>query len=302
MTRWWLTLWLLSAPVGAQTLSYEGLFSGTGRYGGSFYEVGLSFGVGGLLHAPGAAPIGLTGVRVVQHQGFVSQLILLALARIGVAMGAVNIQQESEYETRYRDGREYKVEVSRTTTITTTKSEGEVAEELRAADESIVGVPTWFELTVYAPKVLGFGPSPSSAAGYELSLGASFELTKLDHLPLVLSVGLAGANVRAPVSWVNQPLATTKELTWAHLGLLGRLHVPLTRFADVALEWQPNVYTLVNLDDDPALTGVVAPSPLRLLGFLHLTNYLFLRGQLVLGGLGFTEGRLGWALEVGGRL
>lgn len=297
-----LLLGLFALPARAE-VSYASLFSGTGRHGGSFYELGLTWGVGGLLHAQGAAPIGLTGVRFVQHQGFISQLILLALSQLGVGLGSVNIQQESEYESVFdsRTGKTYQREISRTTTFTSTKSEAELKADLDAAEEGVAGLVTWFEATVYAPKVLGFGPAPSSSAGYELSIGVSFELAKLNHLPLVLSVGGAGANVRSPVTWTTTS-SDVKELTCEHLGLLARLHVPLTRFADVALEWQPNVYTLVHLDKDAALTGVVAPSPLRAIAYVHLTNYLYVRGQVVLGGLGFTDGRLGYNLELGGRL
>lgn len=297
------SLLLLAAPAQAGELSWTSFFSGTGRHGGSFYEVGLTWGVGGLLHAQGAAPIGLTGVRLIQHQGFVSQLILLALGRVGIALGAVDIQQESEYESVYdsRTGKTSQRETVRTTTFTQRKTEGEVKEELAALDEGVSGLVTWIEATVYAPRVLGFGPSPSSSTGYELSLGVSFELAKLNHLPLVLSVGGAGANVRSPVSWTTS-MSDVKELTLEHLGLLARLHVPLARFADVALEWQPNVHTLVNLDRDASLTGVVAPSPLRAIAYVHLTNYVYVRAQLVLGGLGFTDGRLGYNLELGGRL
>lgn len=282
--------------------SYRSLFSGTGRHGSSFYELGLTWGLGGLLHAPGAAPIGLTGVRFVQHQGFLSQLILLALVQIGVGLSSVNVQVESEYETRYdRSGRAHKVEVARTTTITQTKSNEQIASEMAEAEQSLDGLVSWFELTVYAPKVLGFGPGPSSASGYELSVGVSFQLASLNGLPVVLSTGVSGANVSSPLTWLGSAGAAS-TLTYENIGLLARVHVPLTRFADVALEWQPNVYTIVHFDDDPAQTGVVAPSPLRAIAYLHLTDYLYVRGQVVLGGLGLTEGRLGYSLELGGRL
>jgi hypothetical protein len=294
-----LCLALLATSARAEP-TIASLFSGTGRHAGSFYELGFTYGVGGLMHAPGALPIGMTGVRFVQHQGFLSQLIILAAGQLGVVLSATSIQVESEYETRYRDGRPYRVEVSRTTTISQTKSEAQVASEL-AELRNLDGLVSWFEVTVYAPKVLGFAPGPSSSAGYELSVGASFQLGSLGGLPIVLSAGVSGANVRSPLSWVSTPGAA-QELTYENLGLLARLHVPLTRFADVALEWQPNVYTLVYIGDDPAQTGKVAPSPLRLLAYGHLTDYLFVRGQLVLGGFGFTDGRLGYTLEVGGRL
>lgn len=300
-TRAALLLMLLSLPARADEVSLSSLFSGTGRHGGSFYELGLTYGLGGLLHAPGAATIGQTGVRFVQHQGFLSQLILLALTQLGVGLGSVNIQVESEYETRYRDGREYKVETTRTTTISSTKTNAQLESDMADARQAVEGLVSWFELTVYAPRVLGFSPGPSSASGYELSVGVSFQLGELGGLPIVLSTGVAGANVSSPLTWLGQPgLATS--LTYQQLGLLGRVHVPLTRFADVALEWQPNVYTITTFDEDPAQTGVVAPSPLRAIAYLHLTNYLFVRGQVVLGGLGFSEGRLGFNLELGGRL
>ncbi|MBM4780098.1 MAG: hypothetical protein GQE15_20535 [Archangiaceae bacterium] len=293
-----LVLW---AGVARAEPGLSSLFSGTGRYGGSFYELGVTWGLGGLLHAPGAATIGQTGVRFVQHQGFLSQLLLLALSQLGVGLGSVNVQIESEYETRYRDGREYKVETARTTTYSTTKSEAQLESELADARQAVQGLVSWFELTVYAPKVLGFSPGPSTASGYELSVGVSFQLGSLGSLPGVLSTGVSGANVSAPLSWVGQAGMAT-SLTYQNVGLLGRVHVPLTRFADVALEWQPNVYTLTTLDDDPAQSGVVAPSPLRAIAYVHLTNFVYVRGQVVLGGLGVTEGRLGFNLEVGGRL
>lgn len=292
---------LSSAQARADELSVSSLFSGTGRHGGSFYELGLTWGLGGVLHAPGAATIGQTGVRFVQHQGFLSQLILLALTQLGVGLGSVNVQIESEYETRYRDGREYKVETTRTTTFSTNKSEAQLESEMNDARQVVSGLVSWFELAVYAPKVLGFSPGASSASGYELSVGASFQLGSLGGLPIVLSTGVVGANVSSPLTWVGQPGMAT-SLTYKNLGLLGRVHVPLTRFADVALEWQPNVYTLTTLEDDPAQTGEVAPSPLRAIAYLHLTNFVYVRGQVVLAGLGFTEGRLGFNLEVGGRL
>jgi hypothetical protein len=293
---------LLAVPVRAEEVTLSSLFSGTGRHGGSFYELGLTWGIGGLLHAPGAAPIGLTGVRFVQHQGFLSQLILLALTKLGVGLGGVNVQVESEYETRTdRNGREYKVETTRTTTLTQTKSEAQLTSEMAEAEQTVEGLVSWFEVTVYAPKVLGFSPGPASASGYELSVGVSFQLAMLGHLPVVLSVGGAGANVTSPLTWVG-PVGMASSLTYQQLGLLGRLHVPLTRFADVALEWQPNVYTLTTLDEDPSQSGVVAPSPLRAIAYVHLTNFLYARAQVVLGGLGVTEGRLGFNLELGGRL
>ena len=61
---------------------------GTGRYAGRFYEVGAFSGVGGpFSNVKGLVnPIGFSGVRVLENQGYVSKFSLGMLVAIGAGM------------------------------------------------------------------------------------------------------------------------------------------------------------------------------------------------------------------------
>ena len=81
-------------------------------------------------------------------------------------------------------------------------------------------------------------------------------------------------------------------------------HVPLSKFATASLEWTLNFYALGYLIEPEKLAaaGTVVSMPLKANLELHATDRVFVRGSVVLGGLGFTDGKLGYGLDLGIRL
>jgi hypothetical protein len=159
------------------------------------------------------------------------------------------------------------------------------------------------DLTVYADHFLGWNRGVTGGAGYEFAIGAQGELFQLGRLPVVLDVGFHLANVRVPPppgSGVND-----KYLYYASGGLLGRLIVPLGRFAAASVEWIFNFLSfdyLLKSDDELRAEGRVVSSPLKLSLELYATDRVMIRAQAILGGFGFTDGKLGGQIVAGVRL
>lgn len=262
------------------------------------YEASFVVGAGGLIHSPGVTPVPMTGITVRERSGALSAVLLGIFGNALQTFGAVRIDDVKITEEVYGNT------VYRTTTanVTVLKTQEELERDQRELREGLAGL-TWLELTVYADGFLGWNRGAAGGSGYELGLGMQVELFALGGLPAVLDVGLQLANVRVPPpagSGVGGP-----HLYYASGGVLGRLIVPVTRFAAAHLEWVLNFLSLDYLLEDEATLraeGRVVSSPLKLGLEVYLTDRVVLRGQAVLGGLGFTDGRLGGFLSAGVRL
>jgi hypothetical protein len=280
----------------------EPLWTGTARLAGRYYEVGLQSGTGGLIFAEDAGAVGITGVRVFEHHGYLSKLFVAAL----VAMGQSNGRYVgSTYSTQGNY-------VVRTDYYRSLTSE-ERAANAAAVDAAISGEYSW-ELTYYTHGLFGYEPGDSRATGFDSSLGVDFALGNIGPLPVVLTVGGYGAYVKTNAVWKDrgattvgatgalEPVSHPTELTYRGLGLFARLHVPVTRYADVYAEWDLNAFTLAGANAERRAAGEVNSSPLKLGGCLNLTDRAYVRAGIIFGGLGFSDGKVGTQLELGVRL
>ncbi|MDP1921241.1 MAG: hypothetical protein Q8L14_33680 [Myxococcales bacterium] len=289
-------------------------FHGTGvLVGTSHYEVAFMLGQGGLLFADGVAPIPLNGVVLRERNGILSYLLTVlagqALSSWAIAASAVqvsNVQSSSSTNIRYNaDGTRDAITTTTTTAdVKVLKSQEQVDRETEASNKSISGGfvgHTFGELAIYAdiPALSGGRPA---GAGYEFTFGGHGELFQLMKLPVVLDVGVHLANVRVktPVS----PGLGGPFLYHSAGGILSRLHVPLTRFAAISVEWVLNFISIGYLIDpeDTLATGSRPLSPLRFTLDVFATDHVFLRGEATFGALGVSDGRLGLSVTAGVRL
>lgn len=292
-------------------------FSGTRVYASSsHYEVALLAGQGGLLFADGVAPIPLNGVVLRERNGLLSYLLTLvagqALSAAVIASSAVevsNVRSTRSTSTRYNaDGSRTRVTTTTTSaTVKQLKTQGQVDRETAAANRSLetglVG-HTFADLTIYAelPGLSALSGARPAGAGYELTVGGQGTLFELFELPVVLDVGfhLANVRVKTPLSpGLGGPL-----LYHSAGGVMGRLRVPLTRFAALSVEWVLNFLSFDYLFDPEDLLskGSRPLSPLRFSLDLFATDHVFVRGDATFGALGVADGRLGFSLTAGVRL
>jgi hypothetical protein len=280
------------------------LIRGTTLLGGSWYQAGFAYGGGGLIHRPGVPAVPLTGLHFHERHGVVSFGLTSLLAIIGTALSAWDIKQQVEvYEVKgYLNGREQVLErtTTTTTTYTQTKSDEQVAQEIRHLQDGLSG-GTWLDLTVYADDLFGIKRGAPGGSGFDAALGLDAVLGHLGSNPVVLDLGFQVASVSAAAP----PGLEAKQLTYASVGFLGRLYVPVTRFLTLTAEFILNFFSLEYLlegFEEVERTGRNVSSPLKLGVQTSLTDYVYLRAQGTLGGFGFTEGKLGFQLETGVRL
>lgn len=281
---------LPAAPAAPPPTFYERHFHGAALLTRSLsYEVSFVAGAGGLVHAPGAGVIPLTGLSFRENNGVLS----LALgALFGPALSKLRPVDLSNGPRAAPDGSSERAQHA---------SDGKAPARLGVRD-GLAGV-TFFELSVYADGFLGWNRGATGASGYELAVGAHGELFAVNGLPFIVEAGFELANVRVPAptgSGVGGPF-----LYWASGGLLVRGVLPVTRFLTVSLEWILNALSIEYLLESDAqllAEGRVVSSPLKLTAELHLTDHAFVRAQGLLGGLGVTGGRLGGLLTLGVRL
>ncbi len=276
------------------------------------YEVGFVLGQGGLLFADGVAPIPLNGVVLRERNGVLSYLLTVFAGQVlsswAIASSAVevsNVKTSSVTNTRDNaDGSRTDI-TTRTTTadVKVLKSQDQVDRETAASNKGIasgfVG-HTFGELAVYAdiPALAG----RPSGVGYEFTIGGHGQLFQLMNLPVVLDVGVHLANVRVKTPF--SPGLGGPFLYHSAGGILGRLHVPVTRFAAVSVEWVLNFISIGYLLGPERLLaeGSRPLSPLRFTLDVFATDRVFLRGEATFGALGVSDGRLGLSVTAGVRL
>jgi hypothetical protein len=264
------------------------LWTGTTRFASRFYEVGVSFGIGGLLYAPGAASVGMSGLTIQEHHGLLSKVGVALL----VALGQSNrryVGSTTSVEGNYVVRRDYYRSLT----------PAEHAAQAAALSAAIDGEYTT-TLTVYGRDFLGLGLGTTQASGAEFSLGVDFNTFDIGGLPSVLTVGFYAASLSAPASW-KAPGSKVSELSYSNLGVVGRWHFPASRYADVFLEWDANVLQLFLGGDEERAKGNLYTSPLKLGAYGNLTDRAYVRGQVNIGGLGVSDGKVGAQLELGVR-
>ena len=266
----------------------EPLWTGTARFTDRYYELGLTLGSGGLLFAKGASSVGLTGIRVYEHQGYISK----AAVTIAVALGQSNSRYVgSTYHTS--GGYVYRTDYYRPLTPAEQQAQ---AQQLQ---DAINGEYTT-EFTYYSSNMFGLG---GSGSGFEMSMGGDISLGTLNGLPSILTLGGYGAYISSPVTWDDKTRTNApKELSFTAIGMMARAHVPIHPLADAFVEWDANIASLFDSaakkrEKDGELYG----SPLKLGAYLHLTDRAYIKAQTVLGGFGFSDGKLGYQAELGVR-
>jgi hypothetical protein len=291
-------------------------FNGTRLLGGGmYYQGGYVYGLGGTVRADGVAPFAMNGLRIVERHGFISAVLGKIVAGVVALFGVVGsaaANTTKTYEGYYTDdGRTFVVERTR---ITATEAQQKAFEGDTQAMRDLVdsvgpgqvaptddfGTGLWTDLTVYDARLALLNKTAPAATGYELSFGADLRLGSLFDLPVVLDVGLATASIHAP----RVDGSRFKTYLYDCFGVMGRLHVPLSRFITFSLEWTLNFFALgyLTAPDELAAEGRVVSMPVKANLEVHLTDRFFARGSVVLGGLGFVDGKLGYGLDVGVRL
>lgn len=278
----------VEAKVTPEEPAGEPLWTGTARFADRYYEVGITAGSGGLLFAKGAESVGLTGIRVYEHQGYISK----AAVTIAVALG----QRNSEYvgSTYHSDGRyTYRTDYYRPLTPQ------ERAAQAQQLADAINGEYTT-EFTYYSSNMFGLG---GTGAGFEMSLGGDLSLGTVGGLPAILTLGGYGAYITAPAVWQDKARTNApSELSFTGFGMMARAHIPIHPMADALVEWDANLASLFDSGASKRETeGKLYGSPLKLGGYLHLTDRGYVKAQAVLGGFGFSDGKLGYQAELGVR-
>ena len=292
-------------------------FNGTRLLGaGLYYQGSYVHGLGGLVRADGVAPFQLNGVRIVERHGFISTLLMKAatglLAVFGI-MGSAMANSSIVHDGYFTDGGRTFV-VEHTYVVTTADQRAQFASDAASLTQMVddvgpgqvastddFGAGLWADFTVYDPRLAVLNRAAAGGTGYELSFGGDFKLGELFSLPVVLDVGLAMASIRAPR--VDGSI-DHKTYLYDCFGVVGRLHVPLSRFVTFSAEWTLNFWALNYLiaPEDLAKNGTVVSMPLKANLELHATDRFFARGSVILGGLGFNDGKLGFGVDVGVRL
>lgn len=282
---------------------------------GLYYQGSYVYGLGGTVRADGVAPFQMNGIRIVERHGFISTLLMKAVTGIFAVLGMMGSAYANTgrlYEGYYTDGgRTFVVEREY---ITQTESQAKAFEADASAMRNMVddvgpgqvaatddfGTGLWADLTIYDPRLALFNKTAPGGTGYELTFGGDFKLGSLFSLPVVLDVGLAMAAIRAP----RLDGLGLKTYLYDCFGVVGRLHVPLSRFVTFSVEWILNFYALgyLTAPAELAARGTVVSMPLKANLELHLTDRFFARGSVILGGVGFTDGKLGYGLDLGVRL
>lgn len=271
-------------------------WTGTARYAGRYYEAGVVAGpAGGLLFAGGAEPVGLTGIRVLEHHGYISKVFVAAL----MAMG----QSDRHYEgSTYTDRGSYVVRTDYYRALTPAER---AAQQQQIADAAHGQYTT--EVVVYTRRLFGLedldlGKTKTQGSGFEASFGGDLVLGFLGPLPAILTIGAWGSYLSSPVQWQTQATNQPKELSYLGFGGVLRAHVPVTRFADVSAEWDLNVLSLWHLGaEEREKEGKLYQSPFKLGAYVHLTDRAYVQGKAILGGFGMSDGKLGGQAELGVR-
>ncbi len=291
-------------------------FNGTRLLGaGLYYQGSYVYGLGGTVRADGVAPFQMNGVRLVERHGFISTFLVKAVTSIfavlGTAVSAVN-NSSIMYGGYYTDGGRTFVVVD-TYVVTNAAQRQQFDSDVTSMQNMVASVGPgqveatddfggglWADFTVYDPRLALFNATARGGTGYELSFGGDFKLGSLFSLPVVLDVGLAMASITAP----RVDGSSLKTYLYDCFGVMGRLHVPLSRFVTASVEWILNFYALgyLTAPEQLAAAGRVVSMPLKANVELHLTDRFFARGSVVLSGIGITDGKLGFGADFGVRL
>jgi hypothetical protein len=256
-------------------------WTGTTRYAGAYYEVGLTRGTGGYLPARGLDAVGMSGLHITENHGLMAKLIVGGLLLLGVH----NTEYVGSTDNGYVHTDYYRV-----------LSDQEVQGQLDAVHGAIQSDYT-LDFNLYAPSVFPWAPGKQHGGGFRLAVSGGFELDTLDRLPIVLTVGGVIGHL-STLRTVPDPETGERETTSATFGVTACLRVPVTRYADVFLQWDLNFFSIGYLLDDASLSS---PSPLTLGAYLHLTDRAYVRAEGVLGGFGVQSGKIGYQLEAGVR-
>ena len=266
----------------------EPLWTGTARFADRYYELGVTAGRGGLLFAKGASTPGLTGIRVLEHHGYISK----AAVTIAVALGQSNSRYAgSSYYSS--GGYNYRVDYYRPLTG------AERQAQAQALSDAISGEYTT-EFTYYSSNIFGLG---GTGSGFEMLMGGDIPLGYIGKLPAVLTLGGYGAYISSPVTWDDKTRKDApSELSFTAFGLAARAHIPILPLADALVEWDMNIASLFDSGAKKRETeGQLYGSPLKVGGYFHLTDRGYIKAQAVLGGFGFSDGKLGYQAELGVR-
>ena len=277
---------------------------GTERFQGRFYEVGAFGGLGGMLAVPGLeSSVGLGGVHVFENRGYVTKFTIGLLTAVAVA-AAGNTEHVGSKTEQYGG---YTLRTDYYRTLTPDELAERQALPSKAFDDDYA-----VDLYVYAPRMptaslLG---NRSTASGFELYV--TMPVLPQGKLPIVFQWGFCGAYVAASGATflagqgprgdleANATANHVEDFHYANAGVMLRLTVPVTAFAELRAQVDLNALQLFGHDDDFVKEGISHTSPFRLGAVINLSDRFY---GSVTGTLnGFGRYGLGAAAEAGVRL
>lgn len=259
-------------------------------------------GFGGPVAATGlVSPVGLTGVHLLEHRGYISKFTIGLLVGLAVAAAGNTVHVGSKTETF--GGTTYRTDYYRTLTADEQATRNQLASD--AYDEDYV-----VELNAYSPGLLpvaGLGERVG-ASGFELYLGIPFKPE--GHLPVIFQlafggsyIGVADAEFKAGQGPNGSANPDANHLESFHSGNLGarvRVIVPVTAFGELHATWDLNLLQALYQDEEFDRRGALYTSPFRLGATLNLSDRFF--GTVTGSVNAFSLEGLGVAAEIGVRL
>jgi hypothetical protein len=273
--------------------------TGTNRFVGRFYDLGVFTGFGGPVAAPGLQDgVGLTGVRVMENHGYLSKILVVTMMAMGMRDKAY---VGSSYSTDSY-GNTWRTDYYRSLTP-----------EERAAQEqalsSAVNAEYLMELNVYTRGLWGFSPGTNKAAGFEYYLGGETVIAR-GRMPTILQIAGAFSWL-----WVRDAVFKPGEgprgdqhpnevhvdgYDYVNVGVMLRALIPVNEWIETFVQWDINVISFFDLTGKKYKSdGNLYASPLRVGALVNLTDRFYAKANgsvNVLGGFG-----LGWGAELGVR-
>lgn len=280
---------------------------GTERFQGRFYEIGAFGGLGGPLAVPGLeSSVGLSGVHVFENRGYVTKFTIGMLTALAVGL-AGNTEHVGSTTEQYGG---YTIRTDYYRTLTPDEMAERQALPSKAMDDDYA-----VELKVYAPRMLNSGllANRSAASGFELYLGAP--VLPSGSLPIVFQWGLCASYISVkdamflpgvgPNGQAGENVSAThrEAFHYSNAGVMLRLTVPVTAFAELHAQWDINALHIIknseSLERERTL-GNYYTSPFRLGAVINLSDRVYGGVTGTVNGLSLQG--LGGTAEIGLRI
>ncbi|MFI5298424.1 MAG: hypothetical protein ACHREM_10020 [Polyangiales bacterium] len=255
---------------------------GTARFSTRHYEIAFSEELGGPLALGGTTmPVTLTGLHFVENHGYVGKVLAIVLAaagsgRAGLSDNAVRDLWSADYLL------EVHAYVGDATSATATRARGRGAEVYFGGEVQLT----------------------HGALPWVLQLAANVSYLSADRVPFRADAGPTDGGGANDVAQSSDPQAYASahvhEIDYVNVGLMTRLHVPLSDRVEVSAQWDANLLQLFAGADSARRSGTLYTSPLRLAATFDASDSLFARATLSMNAIGLAG--VGGQVAIGVRL